>query len=118
MMPSFWKHSPYELINSNSIYDLLDMDKCFAKHNLSKLKLDDFDYYIFVDKLQLSINKKGQHVLFMSFKYTVKDKVYQTHYNHMIPKAKSKVVDWLKFQCEMYKEYKVKRIHLLDECVG
>ena len=94
MMPSFWTHSPYELINSNSIFNLLDLDKCFDKHNLSKLKLDDFDYYIFVDKLQLSINKKGQHVLFMSFKYTVKDKVYQKQYNYMIPKSKSKVVDW------------------------
>lgn len=117
-MPSSWTHSPYELINSNSIFNLLDLDKCFAKHNLSKLELNDFDYYIFVDDLKLSINKKGQNVLFMSFKYTVKDKVYQQHYNHIIPKSKSKVVDWLKFQCEMYKEYKVKRIHLLDECVG
>lgn len=117
-MPSFWKHSPYELINSNSIFSLLDMDECFAKHNLSKLKLDDFDYYIFVDKLQLSINKKGKYVLFMSFKYTVKDKVYQQHYNNIIPKSKSKVVDWLKSQCEMFKEDKVKRIHLLDECTG
>ena len=52
----------------------------------------------------------------MSFKYTVKGKVYQKQYNHMIPKSKSKVVDWLKFQCEMFKENKVKRIHLLDEC--
>ena len=116
MMPSFWTHSPYELINSNSIFNLLDLDKCFDKHNLSKLKLDDFDYYIFVDKLQLSINKKGQHVLFMSFKYTVKDKVYQKHYNHIIPKSKSKVIDWLKFQCEMFKKDKVKHIHLLDGC--
>ena len=117
-MPSFWTHSPYELINSNSIFDLLDMNKCFAQHNLSKLEFDDFDYNIFVYDLNLSINKKGQHVLFMSFKYTVKDKVYQQHHNHIIPKSKSKVVDWLKFQYEMYKEYKVKQIHLLDECGG
>lgn len=34
----------------------------------------------------------------------------------MIPKSKSKVIDWLKFKCEMFKEDKMKRIYLLDKC--
>lgn len=98
-------------IKSNTLFSLMEMNKIFEEHDLN---LENFDYVIHIEHMEVFLNKYGQYTLDMSFCYNINDKLYQKKYYYDIPKSKTELIDWLMFYLDIYKDEKCKKIFLMD----
>lgn len=98
-------------IKPDTLFSLMEMDKVFKEHDLN---LENFDYVIHVEHMEVLLNKSGQYILDMSFCYNINGTLYHKKYHYNIPKSKSELIDWLMFYLDIYKDEKCKKIFLMD----